>query len=283
MARKARKGKGMLAAISSALGNEPDTNETVTQNMAESAEPVADVVVEDVVATLEALEGETTEVTEPTTAPSDAPAQDFDAVLAAVSRDDVDAKLAATVAAIRERKDFELVKDASNTKIQKTLNKVHNRVCTKRAARLLCATNVDPSILNRVIHEGARYNVYAMDKLGDAIWGLTNNEMGDRGKISNAINLACMKSLFRFRAASVQYSGEMAKCSASDKIRIDRAVSEMLVRHTVSASTAPTQASSTMQALETLGIVRRSGSGKNPNFDLTANPIVGKLEAVLAA
>lgn len=274
MGRKSRAKKAAASVMALVTGSEP-TPET----------PISDAVVEDAVietalAALEASAGE------PVAAPiAELPTdvQDFDSVLASVSNEDVDAKLAATVAAIDERADFEKVKDASNTKIQKTIGKVRSQICTKRAARLLCATNVDPTILNRSLHDGARYNVYAMGKLSDVIYGLTNADDGVKGAIRNSINLACMRSLFHFRAAGVQFTGELAKCAASDKIRVEHAVKAMLVRHTVAASTAPTQASSTMQALETLGIVRRSGSSKNPNFDLTSNPIVGKLEKALAA
>jgi hypothetical protein len=56
-----------------------------------------------------------------------------------------------------------------------------------------------------------------------------------------------------------------------------------LHRHTVSASTAPTQASSTMQALETLGLVKREGSVRNPTFTLTDHPAVAHLEARMMA
>lgn len=147
---------------------------------------------------------------------------------------------------------------------------------TLRAASVTLACNVDPAILNRSLHEGSRYNVYAIGKLADAIFALSG------GQVSNAINNAVMRSLFRFRAAGKTFTGEMAKAAASDKIRVDAAVREHLVRHTVSASTAPTQASSTMQALETLGIVKRTGGTKNPTYELTDSPVVRKLEEVLA-
>lgn len=202
---------------------------------------------------------------------------DFQATLAAISDEDATVMAHRAVKAIDERADFEHVKDPDNTKIQGTLKKVRATLTSLDAARVLIATNVDPVVFNRVIHEGARYNVYAMGKLADAIRGVSV------GAVSNAINLACMKSLFRFRAAGAVFTHDMAKCAASDKIRVERAVNEMLVRHTVSASTAPTQASSTMQALETLGIVARTGGGKNPTFTLTANPIVDRLQKALAA
>lgn len=37
-----------------------------------------------------------------------------------------------------------------------------------------------------------------------------------------------------------------------------------------------------MQALTTLGIVRASGSSRNPTYELTDHPIVAKIEEVLA-
>ena len=61
------------------------------------------------------------------------------------------------------------------------------------------------------------------------------------------------------------------------------AIRKVLIRHTVSASTAPTQASSTMQALATLGVVKAEGSTRNPVYKLTNHPVVEKLEVLLKA
>lgn len=175
--------------------------------------------------------------------------------------------------AIDERADFERAK--GNDNIQKALAKSRKQLATPSAARVLIACSVDPSMINRSVHEGVRYNVYALGKLADAINGLTN------GSVNNAINIACMKSLFRFKAAGKDFTGEMAKAAASDKIRVDTGLKGMLVRHTVSASTSSTQASSTMQALTTLGIVERSGSHKNPTFTLSNTAVVDRLRSVL--
>jgi len=101
--------------------------------------------------------------------------------------------------------------------------------------------------------------------------------------ISLAINIAVMKSMFKFRAAGLSFTGEMAKCCASDKIRIAASLSKELVRYTVSASTAPTQASSTMQALQTLGVVINKGSPKLPVYELTDTPATTRLQSLLAA
>jgi hypothetical protein len=243
--------------------------------------PVTEAIVEDVVEAIEAVEGEPAKEETPAEEPAveDAPAseQDFDAVLAGISADDAKVMALRVASAFDERADFERVLDPDNSKIQKTLSNTRAKLIELGAARVLIATNIDPEVINRSIHEGARYNVYAIQKLADACSAVGYDGRG----VANAINNACMRSLFRFRAAKLTFTGEMAKAAASDKIRIDRAIAQHLVRHTVSPSTAPTQASSTMQALETMGVVRRSGSGRNPTFELTGNPIVSKLEKVL--
>jgi hypothetical protein len=249
--------------------------------VAEPEAPVTDTLEQDVVALIEATEGETVSETSvtpgaPTEPETAAEANSFDEQLKAI--DDVKAlAMAHSIAkAFDERAEFETVKDPGNTNIQRTLKKARAQMTTLRAARVVLVTNIDPAVINREIHTGSRYNVYAIGKLGDAVYGLTD------GVIKNAINNACMRSLFRFRAAGVAFTGEMAKCAASDKIRVDKAIRDHLVSHTVSASTASTQASSTMQALETLGIVKRSGSGKNPVFDLTDRPVTKRLAEVLS-
>lgn len=180
-------------------------------------------------------------------------------------------------AAIDARAAFETEKHGSGHNIHKTLNKVRKALMWKDTSRVMLAANVDPAFINRTLHDGSRYNVYAVDKVADAVKGLAD------GVVSNAINRACMVSLFQMRKAGIPFTGEIAKACASDKVHVDLAIRKHLLRHTVSASTAPTQASSTMQALETLGIVRREGSSRNPTFHLTDAPITKRLEEVLFA
>jgi hypothetical protein len=279
MARKNR-GKGIAQKLADALTGSAEPE--IKQNL----ETAATSVVEEAVAKLEETEGTETpgprdeKPIEPVApGPLTASSNDFTAMLAAISVEDATEMSAKATASVDERASFEAVKDSSNTKIQATLKKVRAGLTNLDAARVLIASNVDPNIFNREVHTGSRYNVYALGKLVDAM-----NAIGTDGKkVTNAINLACMRSLFQFRANGAQFTGEMAKAAASDKIRVSASISAMLVRHTVSASTAPTQASSTMQALETLGIVKRSGNTRNPNFDLIDSPITARLEQALAA
>lgn len=205
---------------------------------------------------------------------------DFNTLMASVTEADILNKQFDAGRAIDARAAFEVSK--GNDKIGPKLDAIRKTMTTTRAAQLMCVVNFDPAQLNREVHTGSRYNVYAIGKLADAIHGLTSDDAGLHGAITNKINLACMRSLFAFRAEGIAFTGEMAKAAASDKIRIDAAVAKHLVRHTVSAVTAATQASSTMQALETLGVVSRTGT-KHPTWALTGNPIVSKLESVLKA
>ena len=187
--------------------------------------------------------------------------------------------------AIDDREKFEI--DAAeaeradpNPNILRTLKKLRDQMVTLRAAKLMCAIRVEPDFINRSINGDFRYNVYAMGKLGDVIYGVTD------GMLSNAINLACLKTLFAFKKVEETFTMEVAKSCCSKQYALKKlgaAIRAHLISHTVSESTAPTQASSTMQALTTLGVVKCNGSGKNAIYTLTDAPIVAKLEAMLKA
>lgn len=218
---------------------------------------------------------------DPVTPPGIDPTADvpsFAAVRDSYGTASVDAMTHDVAKAVDDRAAFEKEKDPTNDNIQKTLGGVRKALITHAAARVMLACNVPPSFATRSIHQGQGYNVYAMQKVADIVRGLS-----DGGTMTNKINVAVMKTLFRFRAVGEVFTGEIAKCCASDKIRFTSKLKAELVRHTVAASTASTQASSTMQALETCGIVTRSGSGRAPVYTLTDHPAVALLEARLAA
>lgn len=175
-----------------------------------------------------------------------------------------------------EREDFERASNPGNGNIQDTLKKQRKKMALPGIAGMMLATNVDPSVINRSISEGKRFNVYAIDKLNDLLHGLNS------GHFKNEINQAVMRSLFKFRAAGVPFTGIAAAAAASDKVTVDKTLKALLVRHTVSASTAPTQSSSTMSALQALGVVTNKGSAKYPIWELTNAPVTKALEAKFA-
>ncbi len=191
--------------------------------------------------------------------------------------EDVNEMVFAIKAEVDTREFFENQKNPENANIQRTLKKVRSQLVTKRAARVFLTCQVHPSFINRVLHDGSRYNVYALGKLSDIVFGLTG------GILSNAINLACLRSLFACSKAGVTFTMETARACASNKIHIDPAVRKHLTRHTVSASTAPTQASSTMQALATLKVVNVGGTTRAPIYTPADTPIAERLAEMFAA
>lgn len=203
-------------------------------------------------------------------------------VLADVSREDAEGMQKRVIASLDARGAHELLKNPDNTNIHKTIAKARNKLAVSLdPSRVLFAAAVDPEFMNRELSDGNRYNVYAIDKVQDFL----NFLGGAKGELSNAINIACTRSLFAFHKAGKPFTLETAKGAASkDYARsLDSAVKTLLISHTVARSTASTQSSSTMQALVTLGVVTTSGSRKNPTYTIANTPLTKALEERYAA
>lgn len=176
-----------------------------------------------------------------------------------------------------DRSAYERQKNPNNERIHKSLDKSRAKLTLPSAAAILIASQVPADFINRSQSEGSRFNVYAVDKLADLVKGLRD------GALTNKINIAICKSLFRFRAAGEKFTGEMAKAAACDKVKVSAAMQKILIRHTVDPGTMSTQTSSTMTALQTMGIVKNTGSFRAPVYELTDTPQTKRLEEVLAA
>lgn len=203
-------------------------------------------------------------------------------VLSAISREDAEVMQRRVIASLDERDAFEASKKGDGHNILKTIKKARSKLAVSLdPARVLFAANVDPEFMNRELSDGNRYNVYAIDKVQDFL----NFLGGAKGELTNAINIACMKSLFAFKKAGTPFTLDYAKGAASkDYARsLDSAVQKLLISHTVAKTTAPTQSSSTMQALVTLGVVNAIGSRKNPTYELANTSFTKALEERYAA
>jgi hypothetical protein len=239
-----------------------------------NAEAAIDPALEAVVSVLEA-----TEVQEPEADPVDLPeaSVDFKDLIDGATDAEIEEMLNGVTSAISDRESFEDTKNPDNLNIHRTLKKVRQSLDRTWAAKVMVAAQQDPAFINRELMDGSRYNVYAIGKYGDLVDALAGSGM------RNAINIAITRSLFAFAKEGLAFTGEMAKAAASDKIKVAEHVRKHLVRHTVSASTAPTQASSTMQALETLKIVAVEGSRKHPTYRLLDTPQRFRLQEVVEA
>lgn len=209
-------------------------------------------------------------------AASKKPVKDFMKQVAAVS-DEAGKSMAKKIGgAFDERTKFEGIKNPNNTSIHKSLAKSRAALAMPSAAAIMIAANVEPNFINRSVAEGSCYNVYAADKLADFVRGLRD------GMIRNAINNAVARSLFAFQKAGEDFTGELAKAAASAQYPVsEKKHKDLLTRHTVSPGTASTQTSSTMIALQSLGIVEQTGNAKFPVYKLTDAPVVNRLKEVL--
>lgn len=178
---------------------------------------------------------------------------------------------------IDTRAEYERTQAPGNSSIQDKLKAARKKLVLPGIAGLMIAANVDPTFINRSVGGSKRFNIYAVAKLADLLHALNT------GQMQNAVNLAVMKSLFRFRAAGMPFTGQAVLGAVSDKVRLEKAIADCLVRHTASPGTAPTQSSSTMNALQVLGVVRNTGTARSPVWELTDAPVTKRFEEMLAA
>ena len=186
--------------------------------------------------------------------------------------------IVAVAANFDNRAAFERDKGANEKKIAK-IDAYKAKLTTQPAVAMLMATSADLNFMNRATNSKgtSRFNIYAIDKLADLVMGLNT------GHFKNAVNIAVMKSLFKFRTANEPFTGELASAAVSDKIRVADKFKAILVRHTVDQSTADTQASSTLNALKVLGVVENIGTRSAQIWRLTDTPQTRRLEELLAA
>jgi Asp-tRNA(Asn)/Glu-tRNA(Gln) amidotransferase B subunit len=204
----------------------------------------------------------------------------FSEIMDSITDEDADKYMTSLVGALEDRMSFEKLKDVTNDNILKTIGGARKSLAVSRNyPRVLIACNTTAEFANTSLHAGSRYNVYAIGKLADIVKGLAG------GTVTNKINRACIASMIAVTKAGEKFDMQAAKAAASDKVReIEPKIATLMrgLRHTVDKGTAPTQASSTMQALQTLGIVVASGSKKNPEYAFTNTPASVKLQELFS-
>lgn len=186
-------------------------------------------------------------------------------------------KQAEVIAAFETRIAFEQAQPSVSDKMIPNLKSCMASLASETGARLLAALDIDMGFVNREVAKGSRFNVYALQKVCDLVTAMT------AGFMKNAVNRAVLKSMFTCRDNEVAFNGDLALAAVSDKIRIEPRFAKHLTRHTVSQNTASTQKSSTMNALEALGIATSNKlRGAAEVFTLTDTPQTRRLQEVLA-
>jgi hypothetical protein len=199
----------------------------------------------------------------------------FAALLANVSDDDAKKTAAFYVAQCDERLAFELAKNANNESIKKHVNNAAKKFATLRVARFMIAAEVRSTFINEQERVNARRNIYSVAKLLD----LAENTVSDTS--FNAINNACLSSLFKFEKAELEFTHADALASASRDVNVkDTNKRKFLTRHIVDANTASTQASSTMNALLAARVVDEyTNDNRETCYKLRDNALVTHLRA----
>lgn len=173
---------------------------------------------------------------------------------------------AALLAAYAQRAQHERDKSPNNDNIQRTLSNAMKKI-TPGVSKALVAIGGSESFINA----DKKRNVYTFPKVRDFLYAAVS------GQMENAINKATLKSMVVLMDHKLPFNSQVAKGCASDKFPVEVHYLPHLHRHTVSASTADTQHSSTMSALEILGVVKVVSEGKQKVWEFTETPLAKRL------
>lgn len=273
-----------IAAVAAIVTNATNETDTATAVLNTTDSAIDDAILDQVDAKLDALDAQQQQsvsasiLTAIDNATSADEAKDFDTLYRLLDEGDKLDKANAIGKAIDDRIEWLKTNKPNNTTQAPKLMAYRKKLAMPSKAAVLLVSGTNEEFINRSISKDSVYNLYAIDKVIDFVNGLA----GD--KLSNAINRAIFKSMINFKAEGIAFTGEMARAAASDKITVqDKKAKSLLMRHTVDAGTAPTQASSTMAALQTLGVVVNKGTMRAPVYELQDTPVTTKLQQLLAA
>ena len=162
-------------------------------------------------------------------------------------------------AAIDSRAAYEASKNADNNSIQSVLaalRKDFNRA--EVIAQIMIDNSVNAEFINRQERSNNRYNVYAAQKVENAVSASANTEA------LNHYTLAILKVACALK--TVSHKDAVSACSAgvkhSDTAR-ERVIKSLRYAKHVAANTASTQSSSSLNALQTLNVISESRDANN--------------------
>lgn len=199
----------------------------------------------------------------------------FTDLLDAVTETQVDTLKTALVASFAERARYELEKNPHGDKTQENVAAAQKHLMLPTVLRGLVVTGVKPDFMNDPASATKRRNVYTPAKMKDILMSAKT------GVLENAVNIATIVTLFRFREQKIPFTKAVAKACVSDKIAVEPFMKPFMRRHTVSESTADAQAGSTMMALELLGVVKQVGTKRAQVFELVESALTRRLEEIV--
>lgn len=164
--------------------------------------------------------------------------------------------------AIETRIAYEQDKCASNDTIVKTLRDLQKNVSHDAIASVLAASNVDAEFINRQERVNARFNVYSAEKVV--------NIARNVAKVAtlNHYTRAIVATALALEAQDKRLTHRDAVCACSANVKHTDSKRESVLKSMryakhISANTARTQASSSLNALQVFDIVRESRDESN--------------------
>lgn len=157
-------------------------------------------------------------------------------------------------AAFNARIDYQTAKITAETKgdIVKTLRELHRDSSHERIAEIMMLSNVDANYINRQERDNARFNVKSATKVVNVARVLA------KVATLNHYTIAALRSMHSFHLADVTFCQSDAVAAMSLSVNCkDVSKNKHLVRYAshTSPSTASTQSSSSLNALQMYGVV----------------------------
>lgn len=186
----------------------------------------------------------------------------------------------ALINAIEQRKSFEASHDATNDNIQDTLTKLIKE-CHDKTCETLASLNVDVAFINRHERANKRFNVYAAQKVTNIARYLNASAS------LNHYTRAIVETMLALEAAklTLTQADAQAACSLDVKVK-DNKKTKLIKRYQkhVAASTAATQSSSSLNALQVCNVIRESRNDANEtiymlNDNTSAKALLEKMNA----
>lgn len=169
------------------------------------------------------------------------------------------AELQASIAA---RITHERCKNGDNHSIASCLNGIAKDVAHDSIASIMLQSNCDADFINRSERVSARYNVYAAEKVANVARAIAVV------KTLNHYTRAIFASALALEASAFVLSHKSAVAACSSSIKHSDAKQERVLKSTryakhVAAQTASTQASSSLNALATMGVFSETRDASN--------------------
>ncbi len=167
--------------------------------------------------------------------------------------------LSTMLAAFDSRAAYEVSKNAENTNMQKTLTDLKVSVNHESIAALMMKANVSADFINRAERSNARFNVYSAEKIVNVI------RFAASAAALNHYTLNILKSVCACENASVDFTqaDAVSACSLSVKVNAAKASHISQYQKHVSANTASTQASSSLNALLMTNVIIEKRNAAN--------------------